>query len=1180
MTNRSNMMSALLDKVAHLAPINGSGKNKFKKVQFQWDKKYCFDCIVYSLRQIISACTSMPMPKSVKGVIQLSLNLYFLVFNAIICLSKALKNKHALLILACLFHMFSLSAQTPRKDSGADGLLSVSGTVVSSSDGRPIQGVSIRIEGERGRTSSKNDGSFLVPISNPKGTVSFSHVGFRRLETSYTAGVSLAIKLMPLENQLDEVEVVSTGYQKIPKERATGSFEFVDSKMLNKRVGSTIIDRLENMSNSVRIDKEYRWLDRSQYETVPNYNFDMRGKSALLGAPSRTIILDNVVYEGDLRDINPNDIESVSILKDAVATSLWGIYGGGGVLVLTTKKGKLNSPTKLSFNSNLTVQKRPDIYALPFMNSTDFIDYETFLFDKGYFNSRLNDTYSYVTVSPVVKLLDEVRKGNVSAADAQVQIDKYKTYDIRDDYSKYVYRNAVNQQYAVNLSGGTDKVAYNFTAGYDRNANNKINSNNDRTTLRSSVKVKPIAALEITTDINFANVSAHDASVDQNIAYGALDAGSGSGAWPYLKLVDANGNPIANDAVPISRAYRDTAGNGKLQDWSFNLLNEVDQNWQKLSSKNLMATIGFYYKLRSDLRLQLLYNYQYNPVEVKDWLGLKSFKMRNLINYLSQWNDVALLKTPIPVGDRLINAHTNNINQTGRFQVNYAPQFKDGMHKIDVLGAAEIRERRFERDVKTLYGYDPSNLNIIPVDPTTVFPFLNQKFGGGNIPIADALQKTTNRYVSLLANANYSFLDRYNLSASIRKDASNLFGVKSNQKWQPLWSIGTAWEINKESFLHAAFIDLLKLRASYGYSGHANSDYSAQPIIYYNGTAPLTNLPYASITSPANPSLSWEKIRTINVGIDYGLLKNRLSGSIEWYQRNSRDLISSVLIDPTVGFESTIKNGGELVGKGIELEINSANITGRVFQWRSRLLLNRNRTKVKKYDYKFAYPYNYVMTSGSTSTEYREGYDVGTVFAYRSAGLDPETGDPRGYLDGEISKNYRGILYGGMENIVDVGSGVPRYYGSLSNDFTIGKFSLTVNLQARWGFKFFRQSFNQQTAAENRAGYKDYKDRWQQPGDELHTNVPSLKYPMDIFRSRFSSGSTDWIVNGGNIRMQDILISYRLGSFKHIKDLSIYGFVKNMNVILWRENKVGIDPEYRDAIPFPLSVSFGVNMGL
>ncbi|MBB2950178.1 SusC/RagA family TonB-linked outer membrane protein [Sphingobacterium sp. JUb56] len=1081
----------------------------------------------------------------------------------------------AVMILLLIVTFGSVSAQAQNKQNYV-----LQGTVISAVDKKPLQAVSVRVEADNVKTSTKKDGSFNIAVSQRTGKVKFTSVGYKTLELDYTSGAVLSVQLYAIENQLDEVEVVSTGFQKIPKERATGSFEFVDNKQLNKRVGSSIIDRLENMSNSLRIDKEFKWLDRAQYQSVPNYSFEMRGKSALLGAPSRTIILDNVVYEGDLRDINPNDIESVSILKDAIATSLWGIYGGGGVIVLTTKKGSLNSATKLSFNSNLTIQKKPDIYALPFMNSKDFIEYETFLFDKGYFNSRLNDTYSYTTVSPVVKLLDEMRKGNLSSAEAKTQMDLYSTYDIRDDYYKYVYRNAINQQYALNLSGGSNKISYSFSAGYDKNINNKISSDNERTTLRSFIKVSPLSKLDIVADINFTNVNARDASIDQSIAYGALDAGAGGLAWPYLRLVDASGKPIPNDAVPVNKAFRDTAGNGKLQDWTYNLLNEVDGNSQILKSKNLMATISMAYQFKPDLNVQLIYNYQYNPVKVSDWLGLKSFKMRNLINYYSQWNDVELLKTPIPVGDRLSLSNTGNQTQMGRVQINYSPVFKDGIHRVDFLGAAEVREKQFERDVNTQFGYDPTNLNFIPIDAVSIFPYLNQKFGGGAISTADAFEKTINRYVSFLANANYSYLNRYNLSANIRKDASNLFGAKTNQKWQPLWSIGAAWEINKESFLNSKDINLLKLRGSFGFSGHANAEYAAQSIIYYNGTIPLTNLPYANITSPANPSLSWEKIRTINLGLDYSFFGNRLMGSVEWYKRNSQDLMSTVLIDPTIGFESTIKNGGELEGKGWELEINSSNIETRLFKWKTKLLVNRNRTRVQKYDYKFAFPYNYVMTSGSTSSQYRKGYDVGTVFAYRSAGLDPETGDPRGYLDGEISKNYRGIMYGGMENILDVGSGVPRYYGSLGNEFTVGNFSMTFNIQARWGFKFFRQSFNQQTAAENRVGYGDYNQRWQKPGDEMYTNVPSLNYPIDIFRGRFNSGTTDWVEDGANIRLQDILISYRVGRLKYIKDLSIYGFVKNMNVMLWRKNNVGIDPEYRDAIPFPLSVSFGVNMSL
>jgi len=242
-----------------------------------------------------------------------------------------------LLVIATVFHMFSLSAQTPRKDSGANGLLSISGTIVSSKDGKPIQGVSIQVQGEKGRASSKNDGSFSLTVSNPKVTVSFSHVGFKRLETSYSAGVSLIVKLIPLENQLEEVEVVSTGYQKIPKERATGSFELINNKVLNKRIGGNILDRLENASVSLRIDKDYQFADRSPYNATPPNNLLMRGRSAISGTFKQTVVLDNAIYEGDVRDINPNDIESVTILKDAVASSIWGTAGGGGVIVLTSK---------------------------------------------------------------------------------------------------------------------------------------------------------------------------------------------------------------------------------------------------------------------------------------------------------------------------------------------------------------------------------------------------------------------------------------------------------------------------------------------------------------------------------------------------------------------------------------------------------------------------------------------------------------------------------------------------------------------------------------------------------------------------------------------------------------------------------------------------------------------------
>uniref|UniRef100_UPI002FDD7155 TonB-dependent receptor plug domain-containing protein n=1 Tax=Sphingobacterium multivorum TaxID=28454 RepID=UPI002FDD7155 len=379
MKHRSNLMSALLDKVAYLAAIKDAENNNFKKVPFTWDKKYPFDCIVYSLRQMMSACTPVPMPKSVKGIIQFSLNLYFLVFNVIICLSKALKNKHALFMLACLFHMFSLSAQTPRKDSGAKGLLSISGTVVSSSDEKPIQGVSIQVQGEKSRASSKNDGSFSLAVSNSKGTVSFSHMGFRRLELTYAAGVLLQVKLIPIENQLDEVEVVSTGYQKIPKERATGSFVQVDNSLLNRTVSGNVLDRMKGVTSGVLFDAT----------TGTDNGFSVRGRSTIFANTDPLIVLDNFAYDGDISTINPNDIERIDVLRDAAAASIWGVRAGNGVIVITTKSGRYRQPLKIALNANHTIGERPRLFDTKELGTADVIDLEVDLYNNGFYANAL-----------------------------------------------------------------------------------------------------------------------------------------------------------------------------------------------------------------------------------------------------------------------------------------------------------------------------------------------------------------------------------------------------------------------------------------------------------------------------------------------------------------------------------------------------------------------------------------------------------------------------------------------------------------------------------------------------------------------------------------------------------------------------------------------------------------------
>lgn len=1072
------------------------------------------------------------------------------------------------------------SAQTPRKDSGADGPMKhvLRGTVVSAVDNKPLDGVSVRVETEKARTSTKKDGTFSLSVENLKGQIKFTYVGYKSQEINYTSGVLIIVKLIPEDNKLDEVEVVNTGFQKIPKERAAGSFELIDNKQLNKRIGANIMDRLENVSVSLRFDKDLLFQDRTQYSSMPPYNFDIRGRSAISGSATRTIIVDNVVFDGDLRDINPNDIENVTILKDAVAASIWGTYGGGGVIVLTTKKGNYNTQFSLSFTANQTLAKRPNIYKLPFLNSNSFIDYEINLFNNGYFDNGLSDTYSYSTLSLVAELLGRLRNGKITQQEVDNQLNKYRTYDVRDDYYKYVYRQTHQQQYALGLSGGNKMIAYRLSLGLDDSKNSVITSSNNRMTVKSAVKVIPIKNMELNTDITFSKVSAKDFSANQEIAYRGANANGLE--WPYLRLVDDQGKPINVDIVPIRSTFRDTAGNGKLLDWGYNPLKEIKDNSQTAEPKDLMVNLNLSYKLLPNLKLNAAYSYQNITNTLQDWSGINSFWARHLVNFYTQWDENSILKRPIPVGDNLQIANFSTKSQTFRLQADYTWESNDQKHKIDALFGAEVRQKHYESNSSMLYGYSKDNLNYQLVDYSKDYPLMNLGFGGSPIPDGIYLEDFTNRYLSYFGNANYSYKNRYIASGSFRQDASNLFGAGVNNKWQPLWSVGAGWVVNKEGFFKSDLFDLLKVRTSYGFVGRANPSFSGLPLIAYNGTDNITGLSNASITSPANPSLGWEKIETLNMAIDFSLLNSRIAGSFDYYHKTSKDLISQIQVDPTTGFEGVRKNGGMLKAKGFELTLNTRNIISHGFQWNSRLLISRNRTKVKSYPFKMPYASSVASQSGSANSYLIEGYDEGAVIVFPFAGLSSENGDPMGYLDGKISNDYSKILFGPMDYLKFIGPGRPIYYASLENEFAIKNLTVSFNIQARLKFFFLQQGFSDNMMAMYRLGYSDYDRRWQKPGDELLTDVPSSVYPINSLRDEFYNKSEARVAKGDNIRLQDISVSYHFDKMKFIKNLSVNAFVKNMNMMIWKANKFGVDPEYRDAVPLPLSVSLGVKVDL
>ncbi|MET0394432.1 MAG: carboxypeptidase-like regulatory domain-containing protein, partial [Chitinophagaceae bacterium] len=301
--------------------------------------------------------------------------------------------------------------------------------VVTDEAGKPLEGASIQIKGTTRGTYSDAAGNFELKDVEETATLLIQFTGYGAREIRLSGETYIICKLSIDVRDLADVNIqVSTGYQVIPKERATGSFTFIDNKLFNRRVSMNVLDRLDGVASGLL-------FNRNKKAAANEAQITIRGRSTIFGQPDPLIVIDNFPYDGDINNINPNDVESITLLKDAAAASIWGVRSGNGVIVITTKSGRINQKPKVSFNSNVTVSSSPDMYYRPVINTSDYIDMELFLYSKGYFNARITNPYQ--SISPTVEILARRKAGLISSADSASQIDKLRGYDVRRDLSRF-----------------------------------------------------------------------------------------------------------------------------------------------------------------------------------------------------------------------------------------------------------------------------------------------------------------------------------------------------------------------------------------------------------------------------------------------------------------------------------------------------------------------------------------------------------------------------------------------------------------------------------------------------------------------------------------------------------------------------------------------------------------------
>ncbi|MEN5379207.1 SusC/RagA family TonB-linked outer membrane protein [Sphingobacterium kitahiroshimense] len=1099
-------------------------------------------------------------------------------FNLLLYLLKAIKviAISGIMIIA-VFHSLCLSAQTPRKDSGVNGQVKyeLNGVVVSSNDGTPLQGVSVRINAENLQIKTSKDGKFQLTLKNQKGKIKFSSVGFKSQEFNYTAEVSMTVKLIPEDHKLEEVEVVSTGYQKIPKERATGSFEFVDNKLFNRKVSTDFISRLEDIVPGLAAKKTNSNLRGDVL------GINIRGQSSLRSEIWPLLVVDGVPYENRLGDygygtfnnINPNDIENITVLKDAAASSIWGAKAGNGVIVITTKRAKFNENTSVSFNVNTSFKNKPNLYYYPQIGTSDYINLVQELFQKGRYDGDLD--YFGSNPEPIVWMMKDQRDGKITVDELNAKLDHLRKIDMRDDFMKHIYRHSINQQYSVRLNTGGEKVNTSIGLGYDKNVEELVTSSYNRINLQSNTQIKPLKELLITLGITYTESNKNRSFIP--IGYNRLARGVSNA--PYMQLADMNGNPAEVYMGGLRPSFQDTLAGGRLLDWSYRPLKELHESNEEQINRDLMANLSMQYRFPFGLTINGLYAYQRNMNPITQWQGIGSYTQRVDINFYSSWDEKQVYRN-MPLGDLYKENIWYSAMHQSRFSLEYDRTWND--HNVSALLGHDVRAMEKDYRVAQYFGFDPENGSFQAMHLGKEVPYLNGIFGTSNLPDHNVFQSFSNRFVSYFGNLAYTYKDRYIVSGSFRKDASNLFGVKTNDKGQPFWSIGGAWLLSKESFLEHSIFSLIKLRATYGYNGNVNTAVSAYPIMSISPIAnSITGQNYGQISTPPNPRLRWERVGNMNLGFDFAIKGNRFSGAVEYYHKTPKDLIAPGQIDPSSGFSSLMMNTANLDTKGWDISLNTKPIWSENWEWNSNLVFANSKTMVTKAFLATDRASMSVSRPLSTVATPIEGIDLYSLLTYKWAGLDPEDGTPRSYLNGEISKDYFAITSTKVAELENHGSQIPVYFGSFRNTVRFKSIELSWNISYQLGHKFIRPSFDNQIFLNMNLGHPDYANRWQKPGDELITDVPAFTYPNNGAGSDVYRSSSVMVENAGQIKLRDIQCSLNLPQLAvyGFKNMRVYGYIQNVGTI-WRGNKKGIDPEYGNWIPDPLMCSLGLNFNL
>ena len=991
------------------------------------------------------------------------------------------------------------------------GARTIYGIVVDEND-EPLAGATVReiplsSDNSVAMVITDLNGHFSLTVPQTTTEIEAYFLGYLTKKVKLTSADSYRIALQPNDEMLDEVVV--TGYQTLSKERTTGSFAKIDRKQLENQRITSVSDMLEGHIAGYT-DGKIRGTTSMQGVTTPLYVVD--------GFPvERT----EVTYAGgafseSVPNVNVDDIESITVLKDAAATSIYGARAANGVIVITTRKaqkGKVNVMASATFS--VTPYKRYNTYtpdaAEVIAEARDWMSQNPNFSGDGAVDYAENMLRNSSNLSPHVKAIYQRYAGMLSEQQLNSMLDNwasqgYRYYDEVDDIER---RDATTQRYSLSISSSGERNSFVGTVSYNRDNYDAIHSYRDALdiSLRNTIDMTRWLSVDLGAYVNY--------SGSQTQTY--FLSSPGFTVAPYMSFYNEDGSTIVSRQEDrLTQSRLNAINKYGLYNEDIDPMDELGRSNSTTSDLLTRVYARLNFKITDWLRFTTQFQYEFGNFQRKQISEQETYAVRSKINNFASSPDGVNAKFNLPYGDIYSNGTNDQRTYNFRNQLDFNKTFA-GVHDITAIAGMEMRHNKTRFESNTLYGYDDDLNQWTVVDQSAIQSFSNAIFSRPWIAAADfaSINELTNRFISFYANAAYAFDNRYMINGSIRTDRTNLYGTSSEYQGKPIWSTGVAWRIDQEEFFKAGWVNMLKLRASYGIGGNIAKNRWPYTVAYYStNTHPGVGGIQGSISSRPNPKLRWEKTTTTNVGVDFALFTNRLNGSVEYYNKKGTDLLASsngISVEGQ-GFSTNVINNGEMTNRGFELNVNGVIIQNRDWSWSAQGVIGYNHSKV---DYVNVEAPVYFLQLDQPEAFPRVGVPFTALYGYKWAGLSAD-GLPQVYdAEGNVCSSNTPT---NLDDIIYLGSYTPTYSGSLSTNLRWRELTLSALFLFEGGHKLRCTDFT-------------YNDRWKNPGDEAVTDVPryvagenpSLYCNMDLYNR-----SSAVIRDASNIRFRNISLTYNV----------------------------------------------------